>query len=154
MIERALIALLLADTSTAALVGTRIYPHRVPQRKSQTSSSDAGAFPHIWMQRISTKRVKTQDGYTGLVYARVQINCDGLTASSAKAVCEAVRLAQNGFGQMLDGWKQATMASLTFVQSCWLEEDGDGYTADVFAGDVGVSRCSIDASVWFEESVI
>lgn len=87
-IEDGLVALLLADSGVSALVGTRIYPLKLPQ--------DDG-LPAIRFQRISGERVRTLDGPTGLVRPRIQIDAYGKTYAEAKAVAEAVEALLDGY---------------------------------------------------------
>ena len=64
-IEPALRAYVLADPAVSALIGTRWYPVVLPQ---------STAFPAVTYQRITTTRVGSHHGPSGLAAARFQID--------------------------------------------------------------------------------
>lgn len=151
MIEKAIVLALKSDQGVARLVRNRVYPAKSPQRRSTTSTTDAGAFPHVTVTRISTDRIRTNDGQTGLCQVRLQIDCWGLTYEDAKTVAEKVRVSSNN-AQRIDGFKNAVMAGLVTVQGCFLEGDRDTYHPPQHADDVGIHQCGMDAIVAFDET--
>jgi hypothetical protein len=79
--EEALVALLLADAGVAALVGTSVFWGVRPQGTT---------LPAITLTRISGQRDYTNEGASGLVSSRVQIDCEAETYLSSKTVARAV----------------------------------------------------------------
>jgi hypothetical protein len=86
MIEKQLVAILMADAAVQAIAGARIYPMRRPQ--------DDPA-PCVVYQRISTAPVKNIEGDSGLDSVRLQVSCWATAYADAKALAAAVRSAIN-----------------------------------------------------------
>lgn len=117
VIEEALQAHLTDDADVAALVGTRVYPLRAEQ---------GAARPYLVYQRISTPRVRSHSGPSGLAYPRFQITAVADSYSAARSLANAVREALDGYsGDMgdapgiranafvdndADGWEEASEA--------------------------------------------
>ncbi len=87
MIE-ALISRLKATSAVTDLVDQRIYPGRRQQ---------AAEYPAISLVLISGAPVYTDDGEAGLENSRVQIDCWGLSYTSAKLAARAVRESLSAF---------------------------------------------------------
>ena len=103
-IETGLKAKLTAAATTAA---GRVYPKVIPQ--------DAD-LPAITYQRISSPRVRSHDGPSGLVFGRFQINAWAATWDAAAALAAEIQTAlDNGIGT----W------DTTDVQMCDLDDEGD-----------------------------
>lgn len=149
-----LVPFLLSDAGVKAIVDTGVYPFAVAQGKP---------YPRITHQRISTNRVRSNDGPTGLCTARVQLDCwaegpGGM--DTAKALADAVRKARGttatasadaaGHAE-LDGFK-GRMGSVT-VQGAFLDEDQDLSEDPIFGNDQRVHRISADLTITFEESL-
>lgn len=79
---------LLADATIAGLVGTRIYPAKLPQDPT---------MPAIMYQYIDGNSDISTDGPTGLATSTVQVDCWGASYSQMDALYEAVRLRLNGY---------------------------------------------------------
>ena len=90
----ALIAKLLADSGVLALVATRVYPGVRPQ---------AEPLPAIVYNMISANPSYSDDGEDGIEEARIQLDCWGVTYSSAKTVARAVKAALSAFGGTVSG---------------------------------------------------
>lgn len=88
MIESDLKAYLAADAAVAALVGSRIYPLKLPQ---------APALPAITYQKVSGPRVISLSGYSGLSHPRLQIDCWAATYDQVKALSAAVVAALDAY---------------------------------------------------------
>ena len=86
--EESLAALLLAHAPLTALTAQRVHWMRAPQNVAK---------PYVVMQVISGIPDVTHGGPSGLADARVQIDCYGLTYSSAKAVARAVTQRLSGY---------------------------------------------------------
>lgn len=111
-LEEAVYAILVEDAAVGALVGTRVYPQRIPQDVE---------LPAVAYSRISTRRAQRHGG-TGegrrLARARVQVNCEAGSYGQAKALASAVVGALDGV--------QTTVAGV-WVQGSWAEGEGDEY---------------------------
>lgn len=92
--EEALITKLLGTTAITNLVSTRVFVGARPQ---------ASTLPAIVINRISGAPLYSDDGEDGLEESRFQIDCWGLTYSSAKAVARAVRTALSAFQGTVSG---------------------------------------------------
>ena len=125
-IEAGLFAHLSAAAGVTALVGTRIYPNF--QAAADT------AKPYVTMQRVGQTPVNDLDGEDALQNPRVQIDCWGTTALSARAVADAVRAALVG--------QHAAMGAVPRVSVRRLAEFS---TFDTVAQLHGVST---DYSIW------
>lgn len=79
--QGALRARLIADAGVSALVGQRVYWMERPQGAS---------LPAIVLQVISEDRPQHMKGFTGLDWARVQIDAWGLSYGDARGAAEAV----------------------------------------------------------------
>ncbi len=87
--ETAVRAALLADPAVAALVGSRIYPMRLPQNP---------ALPAVVFQRISAPPDGlTIDGRAGRVPIRLQLSLWAQTYDGARALMAAVDARLDGY---------------------------------------------------------
>jgi hypothetical protein len=116
-------ARLRATTAVTALVGSRIYPSRLPY---------VAPMPAITYQLISAVRMQGLRGPTGLADPRVQVNCWADTYTGAKVLAREVRRA-------LDGFIAAGVAALIVGERDMPEPDSQRE---------GVSQ---DYSVWVDE---
>jgi hypothetical protein len=121
---------LLADATLTTLVGTRMYPLKLPQ---------APTMPAIIYTWISGARVHSTDGPSGLSNPRVQFDCWAQTYLEAEALLEALRKRLDGF--------QGTAGS-SWIQAVFFETERDGYD-----DDTELYRRSADFFVWYEEAV-
>lgn len=106
---------LLADASVAALVGTRIYPVKLPQGMNGSS---------IVFNEISGQGDHHNEGPSGLVRVRMQIGAWSTMADGAHALFLAVKEAIDGYqgmmgsvyvqGVFIDSWRDIddTVANL------------------------------------------
>jgi Protein of unknown function (DUF3168) len=147
MIETGIVAELLADAATIALVKDRIEPSKVDQGEG---------YPQVWMERRSTDRQRTLLGPTGLVRAEVDLVCDATTRADATAVIKAIRERLIGTrtnpATFPARWGASANGPGIRVQSAHLSDDVDGWTAPVGADDVGVFHTGAVLEVWFEEN--
>ena len=88
MIEEAIYLHLKNHPGLSALIGTRIYPLRMPQNPT---------LPAVVYQRISTPRTYSHSGYSNLADPRFQFSVWAESYSGALAVAEQLRDAINGF---------------------------------------------------------
>lgn len=103
-IETGIKAKLTAAATTAA---GRIYPKVLPHDCT---------LPAVTFQRITTERVRSHTGPSGLAFARFQINAWAATHLAVTTLANEIRAAlDNGLGT----WDDAD------VQMCDLEDEGD-----------------------------
>ena len=117
-----------------ALISTRTFLNRIPQ---------GSVIPCLTFQRISTSRVITHDtkGLTGLAYPRFQFDSWAISYASAKAICDQVRAALNGYRGMI------TVGADSVTIYAALVED-ERYNPDL---DAGLHRLSSDYVIYHEE---
>lgn len=131
MIESALRTLALADSTVSGLVGTRMYPLKLPQDPT---------YPAVTYTRISGPRLYDHGGETGMAEGRFQIDSWGASYSSAKSAAAAVREAIEGYRGTTGG---------TEFASIFCVNDSDSYEPQ--EGDEGVWRVSTDYWIRYYE---
>lgn len=89
MIQQQIFTVLSGNEAVTDIVGTRIYPLRIPQR---------GSLPAVVYQIITTDPVNSLDGDSGLDLLRLQIKTWADKYEDAQALAVAVRNALNGAG--------------------------------------------------------
>lgn len=121
---------LTAHAGLSALIGDRLYPMRLPEGVT---------FPAMTYQRISTPRMRSHSGPSGLASPRFQYDCWDVTYAGAGAVARELRLA-------LDGYRGGMGQIETFAN--FLEDERDDFdpATDQF-------RVIVDAIVWHREAV-
>lgn len=87
-IEEALRTYTLADAGVTALVGTRMYPRKLPQTPT---------LPALVYQRIDTRRGHDMAGADALPRPRMQVTCWATTPAGAYALAAAVRVRLDGY---------------------------------------------------------
>lgn len=113
MIEDVLKAALLADAAVAALVGTRVWPARLPQ---------TATLPAVVFQRVATvPSSPALSNPVGPTRARVQMSCWATTFGGARELGDAVMHALNGWSGTTGG-EQAHLVRLVN----WLDDYDPG----------------------------
>lgn len=135
-IRSALRAYLLADGSISALVGTRVYPMKMPQ--GVTSDS-------IVYQRVSNTGFHHMTGAVGLARPRLQIDCWSQSADRANALANLVKERIDGFRGDLD-YDASTPPNTLQVRGIFFDTERDLYDED--SELYGVGR---DYFVWVAE---
>lgn len=125
--EEAIIAYLLACPAVAALLGDRL----TPGVRTQGAPLPAAVF-----NLISDLPDYTNDGATGLVEARVQLESLGVTYADAKALSRAVRDRLSGLRATVGGWA---------IQGVFQRNARDTFTHDAPEKIHGVQA---DFTVW------
>jgi hypothetical protein len=128
MIESELRTYLLAQSGIAALIGTRVYPMKLPQSPT---------LPAITYQRVSGSRVQSLTGPSGMAHPRIQVDCWAASYDGAKALAAEVQ-------DDLDGYR-GTMGT-TRVGGVIVYGDRDWYEPDV-----DIYRVTIDITIWHDE---
>jgi hypothetical protein len=128
VIEEALAAKVTGTTAISALIGSRYYPIRLPERVT---------YPAVQYQRISGPRVRSHTGPSSLAHPRFQLTVWATSYASAKAVATQLRIALDGFKGTLSGIR---------VDEIRLESDRDDY-------DEGTNlyRIDLDFIIWHQE---
>ena len=136
-IEQALRQFIVDDPAISALIGTRFYSMTVPQ-KAQT--------PYGRYQRVSSPRVSSHDGPTGLAHPRFQI--DWVTTSEAVSVDAYGKVVEIAIvaRRVLDGFRG--MMNTVRVHLIALEDE-----RDLFDSDSKLTGRSQDYVIWHQEEV-
>jgi hypothetical protein len=116
-------------TEVATLVGERVHPGVAPQTE---------ATPYISFFRISTPRIRSINGPSGLAYPRFQIEAWSEDFNVAKQVIDAVRRAIDGFIGTVGGFK---------VRAASVQDEGDDFD-DV----TRQHRARLDVMIWHDEA--
>lgn len=132
MIEEALVAHLLADADVSALIDDRIFPNVAPQ--------DA-ALPLLVYQRISSPRVRSQSGPSGLAHPRFQIRAKAATYAGARDLANKVRVSLDGFAGTMGGGGGVS------VGAAFLDNERDAYEDTLEAHSV-----PMDFIIWHREA--
>ncbi|MCE9553423.1 MAG: DUF3168 domain-containing protein [Planctomycetes bacterium] len=128
--EEAIVAVLAADATLTALVGTRISP---------AIAGQAGARPNIVYQRISGKEQYSQDGHEDIPEARIQIDCYGNTYAQAKAAGERVIA-------LLSGHRGGS------IDMIFIEDSGDGMDGPSDGAESGIPRMRLNTRVHYRRA--
>lgn len=91
-VETEIRARLAADGTVSGLVGTRIYPLRLPQ---------APTYPAISYRRVSGVRLHDLDGTSGRGMPRIEIDSWADTYVGVQALAAAIRQSLDGFNGTL-----------------------------------------------------
>ena len=133
-VGKAIYARLVAHAGTTALVGTRVYPLRLPQGPT---------YPAIRYQVISAPREHAMGADTGTVHARVQVDCWATTYAGAKALAAQVILALSRWGGTSGG---------VVVEHVFLENEIDRFEPDPLIGGAdGADRVLLDFMAHYTE---
>jgi len=121
-IEKDIYYILKSDTDVAALVGTRIYPMKLPQRWT---------LPAITYQKISGDRAPSYAGASGRTRPRFQVDCWDDNYLDVKDLADKVR-------KCLDGHK-GDINTESNVGGIHLEGD-----RDIWEDNIDVFRVTMD----------
>ncbi len=124
------LAFLEADAALSALIGTRLYPLRLPQQPN---------VPCISYAVIASARFHAWTGPLELVRTRVQFDAWATNYSEVVAVADALRL-------RLDGYKGPAGAGE--IQGAFFDSE-----RDLFEQDAELYRRSMDYRIWMPEDV-
>lgn len=135
MIGKALRARLTSHAGTSALIGSRVYPLRLPQGPT---------YPAVRYQVIGAPRVHAMGADTGQVDARVQVDSYAETYAGAQALAEQVRLALSRW----EGTAGGVVVDHVFLAD---QRDLDEPTL-VHHGEQGVYRVMTDFIAHYQEA--
>lgn len=93
-IEQALFTHVTSDATIAALIGTRLFPNKIPQGQP---------LPAAEYKQNKGDRVQTMDGPDGMVDAEYTIVCYAATYAQARELAEAVRKRLDGYSGVVAG---------------------------------------------------
>ena len=98
MIESGISQRLLSTPAVTAIMGTRLYPVIIP------AGATPASYPCATMRTISSVPQYTNDGPTGFINARIQIETWSADYYTGKSLADAIRVALDGFyGVLPDG---------------------------------------------------
>jgi len=120
--EESIYSMLAADAAVAAIVGSRIYPLRMPDDEN-------AVLPSVVYTRVSGARATPMAGGATLENPRIQVDSWATTYAGAKALSEAVRAALEETGG-------------TGLKAILLSD------SDLMDDETGDYRVSMDFSVW------
>lgn len=135
-VRAALRQYLLADAPIAAIVGTRVYPSRMPQGEVRTS---------IVYTRVSEVGDHHLSGPSGLTRTRVQIDSWAQTIDAAVALADAVKECLDGFRGSVQ-WDENSPGNAVTVQGVFF----DG-SRDLYDDASKLNRVSQDYIIAYEE---
>lgn len=122
---------IVGTTGVTSLISTRCHYNMVPQ---------ASARPNVWFRIASDTEERTMDGVGGLHQAQGDIECVGLTETSAQNVADAVKT-------RLDGYK-GTIGTAT-CQAAFLRDKDDDYIPYSNQSDEGSHVVAFTLSCWY-----
>lgn len=132
-IRPALRTFLLADTGIAAVVGTRVYPIKIPQGINQAS---------IVYTRISGQGIYHMGGPSGLAMPRYQLDAWAPKADDATTLANLIKDRIDGFRGVMGSGPMAVT-----VQGVFLLDEREDYD-----DTVNLHRMSRDYAIDFEEA--
>lgn len=128
-IEPAFVSYLTAYPGMTALIGDRMYPTNIPE---------GATLPLVTYQRISTPRLRSHNGPSGLAHPRFQFNCWGRSYDEASRVAQQLVFGIEGFRGLMAGVE---------VQAGFVEDERDDY--DTVTRQY---RRMVDAILWHRET--
>jgi len=127
--EEGLRTLVLSNGSVAGLIGTRLYPNKLPQSPT---------YPAVVYERVGSSAVRRLGGGANRIRPRIRFHCWAETYGAAKNTAEALR-------DLLDGYRGA--AGAFQIDDSTFETDIDDYD-----DDAKVHRVIIDFRLSHPES--
>lgn len=119
------------STAVTALVSTRVHYNHLPEQSS---------YPHVWFRTAGDNEELTMDGTGGLHEAQIDLECAGLTETSAQAVADAIK-------PRLHGYKGA-MGNIT-AQGIFVSDKDDDYEPFSNQSDEGVHVIAFGLRAWY-----
>ena len=136
-IAAAIRSLLLANSTVASLVGTRIFP-------AMRAASDTiqPVYPCITYQRVSDIPVQVTTGRVKYSTARWQFDCLSSSYDSAETLAKAVEAALSGSTATSQSYKMWGTSNVTLR---------DGNELPIDGVSVGVARVIVDVEFAYQE---
>lgn len=122
------------------IVGTTAVTQYISTRCHYNHIPESAAKPHVWFRVASDTEERTMDGVGGLHEAQVDVECAGLTETSAQDVADAIKT-------RLDGFK-GTVGNAT-AQAMFLRDKDDDYLPFSNQSDEGVHVVSFSLQMWY-----
>ena len=135
--RRALVSSLLASSDLSAIVGTQVYPLRVPEGTTT---------PAILYQVLKLPRQHTLDGPVGLAEASVRLAAGSRLFAQTDAAATVLRNLYDGFNGSLAGGVE--------VEEVVLKDEQDLYDPPVDASDRGTFWTVLTFTFRVQESVV
>lgn len=124
---------LLADATVSGLIGTRVYPFRLPQKPT---------LPAVVYTKISGVRVEQLNAAPSAAEPRYQVDAWASSVTSAQEVSQAVRRRLEGFSGQ---WASNTSPTLSVGVAVRLINEWESFEEDI---NGGLCRCSADYFVF------
>jgi Protein of unknown function (DUF3168) len=134
--RRALVASLLGSADLAAIVGTQVWPMRVPEDKKP---------PALLYQVLRLPRQHTLDGPVGLAEASVRLAVGSRAFADTVSAAAVLRDLYDGFQGTLSGVE---------VEEAELEDEQDLYDPPIDAGDRGTFWTLLTFTFRFTEAFV
>ena len=120
-----------ADAAVAALIVNRTHYNRMPE---------SSVRPNIWFRVTSDTEPLTMDGVGGIHEATADIECAGLTETSAQAVADALKPRLHGY--------KGTMGNIS-AKAIFLSDKDDDYVPFSNESNEGVHVIAFGARIWY-----
>jgi hypothetical protein len=130
IVEKGIIAKLLATSGVTSLCSDRIYPGSVPQ---------ADPLPAVVVNKISGAPLYTDDGQAGLQSDRVQVDAWAASFLASKTISDAFKAALSGFSGSAGG---------VTIEFAMIENERDDREGGSNASEYRF-RSSVDFIVWY-----
>lgn len=124
--------LIIGSTAVSNLVSTRCHYNKDAPQSAEK--------PFVWFRTTSDDEPLTMDGVGGMHEAFVDIECVGLTESSAQSVADAVKGRLHGYA--------GTMGNVS-AKGVFLENKDDDYAPFSTDGQEGAHVVAYTAHLWY-----
>jgi len=122
------------------IVATTPVTKYISNRCHYNHTPEASARPNVWFRIASDTEERTVDGVGGLHEATADVECVGVTESSAQDVADAIKT-------RLDGYR-GTMGNAT-CQAAFLRDKDDDYLPYSNLSDEGAHVVSFTLNLWY-----
>ncbi len=119
-INETIYAILTASAPLAALVGTRVYPVKMPQKV---------VFPAIVFAKMGGPRAHSNDGSSGFVNGLFAFDCWGVSQTSATAVEKALKDTFDGYRDVQAGGLINGAFAITDPEEGWDDKREAAYAS-------------------------
>lgn len=123
--------LITGTTAVTSLISTRCHYNHAPE---------SAARPFVWFRVSRDDEELTLDAVGGMHEADVDLECCGLTETSAQAVADAVKSRLHGY--------LGTMGNVS-AKGIFVRNKDDNYVPFSIQSDEGVHVVAYDVNVWY-----
>lgn len=144
MIRSDLRTYLLAQSSVADLIGTRLSLSRLPLNVDGSANLSAGPFPCVTYRLASANHHHNLDGGQGYCEAAIELDVWGDDSEEVEAAGDAIRLKLQGY--------LGAMGNSTVKRST-LDEEQDFFHPPQDGSDTGIHRTTFRYTIGFYEAI-